>query len=157
MKKTILIGACMALTVGILFTSCVPTRKLVASQARVGELQQDSIEAVNQLKECNVVVDNLKVQNAKAQDEYAMVRNDLKSLTAASNMTISDQAKRLKTLQNIIKSQQDIMAKLKNSIADALMNYNADELSVYTKDGNVYVSLAEKLLFKSGSEQHNEY
>jgi len=33
-----------------------------------------------------------------------------------------------------------------------LMNYKTDELSVYTKDGNVYVSLAEKLLFKSGSD-----
>ena len=32
------------------------------------------------------------------------------------------------------------------------MNYKTDELSVYVKDGNVYVSLAEKLLFKSGSD-----
>jgi chemotaxis protein MotB len=32
------------------------------------------------------------------------------------------------------------------------MKYKTDELSVYIKDGNVYVSLAEKLLFKSGSD-----
>jgi chemotaxis protein MotB len=32
------------------------------------------------------------------------------------------------------------------------MDYKADELSVYIKDGNVYVSLQEKLLFKSGSD-----
>jgi chemotaxis protein MotB len=52
----------------------------------------------------------------------------------------------------MIQSQKDIMSKLKNSISDALMNYKNDELSVYIKDGNVYVSLEEKLLFKSGSD-----
>ena len=70
-------------------------------------------------------------------------------------MTIADQAKRLKTLQNIIQSQRDVMSNLKNTIADALLNYQADELSVYIKDGNVYVSLEEKLLFKSGSDVVN--
>jgi len=67
-------------------------------------------------------------------------------------MTIADQSTRLKNLQDLIQSQKDVMAKLKRSISTALMGYNADELSVYTKDGNVYVSLAEKLLFKSGSD-----
>lgn len=52
----------------------------------------------------------------------------------------------------MIQAQKDVMAKLKNSISDALMKYKSDELSVYTKDGNVYVSLQEKLLFKSGSD-----
>jgi chemotaxis protein MotB len=51
----------------------------------------------------------------------------------------------------MIQAQKDVMNKLKSSIADALMKYKADELSVYIKDGNVYVSMEEKLLFKSGS------
>jgi len=33
-----------------------------------------------------------------------------------------------------------------------LLNYKTDELYVYIKDGKVYVSLEEKLLFKSGSD-----
>jgi chemotaxis protein MotB len=32
------------------------------------------------------------------------------------------------------------------------MNYKSDELNIIYKDGNVYVSLQEKLLFKSGSD-----
>jgi chemotaxis protein MotB len=67
-------------------------------------------------------------------------------------MTISDQARRLKTLQALIQAQKDVMMKLKNSIADALVKYKSDEIHVYIKDGNVYVSLEEKLLFKSGSD-----
>jgi len=53
----------------------------------------------------------------------------------------------------MIQSQKNVMFNLKNSIADALMNYRSDELYVYIKDGNVYVSLEEKLLFKSGSAE----
>ncbi len=68
-------------------------------------------------------------------------------------MTIADQARRLKNLQDLIQSQRDVMNKLKASIATALINFKADELSVYIKDGNVYVSMEVKLLFKSGSAE----
>jgi chemotaxis protein MotB len=131
----------------------------MASQAKVDQLQRDSANTQNQLNDCNAQVLNLKdarkaLQNEKAslQDENALALNDLKVLSSESKMTIADQAKRLKTLQNMIQSQKNVMDKLKNSIADALMNYKKDELSVYIKDGNVYISLEEKLLFKSGSD-----
>jgi chemotaxis protein MotB len=67
-------------------------------------------------------------------------------------MTIADQAKRLKSLQDIIQNEKDVMTRLKNSITDALLNYKTDELNIYIRDGKVYVSLEEKLLFKSGSD-----
>ena len=76
----------------------------------------------------------------------------MKDLTAVSKLTIADQAKRLRKMQDIIQAQKDVMAKIKNSISEALMNYKTDELSVYVKNGIVYVSLEEKLLFKSGSD-----
>src|SRR6185369_11664755 len=43
------------------------------------------------------------------------------------------------------------MNRLKKTVADALVNFKPDELSVTVKDGKLYVSLQEKLLFKSGS------
>ena len=67
-------------------------------------------------------------------------------------MTITEQQEELRNFQNQLQSQRDAMSKLKNSISDALMNYKTDELYVYIKDGNVYVSMEEKLLFKSGSD-----
>jgi chemotaxis protein MotB len=152
MKKTFHFVAFLALISGLLFTTCVPTRKLTASKAKVEKLQRDSANSSSQLNDCNAIVKNLKTTNASMQNENALVQNDLKVLSTESKMTIADQAKRLKTLQDKIQAQKDVMGKLKNSIADALMNYKADELYVYVKDGNVYVSLEEKLLFKSGSD-----
>ena len=159
MKKPFYCFSCMALILGLSFTSCVSGKKFKASQARVDKLESDSTFTHSQLNDCNTDVKNLKAdqaslqnKNASLTDENALVSSDLKSLSSQSKMTIADQAQRLKNLQDIIQSQKDVMLKLKNTISDALMNYKADELSVYIKNGNVYVSLQEKLLFKSGSD-----
>jgi len=138
----------------------------MVSEAKVEKLQNDSANTHSQLNNCNALVKNLYEDKASSQREYDLVLNDLKVLTAESELataqselataeselTIAEQAKRLIRLQNVTQSQRDVMSKLKNSIADALMNYKTDELYVYIKDGKVYVSLAENLLFKSGSD-----
>lgn len=135
----------------LIITSCGPSKKLLESQAQVDKLQKENARTTSQLNDCNMQVKSLNAEKTTLQNEYASVQNDLKALSAASKMTIADQAKRLKALQDMIQAQKDVMTNLKNSISNALLNYKADELSVYIKDGKVYVSLEEKLLFKSGS------
>lgn len=152
MKRTNYLLIFSTIMLGILLSSCGPSKKLVASRAWVDQLQKDSSDTHTQLKACIGMVENLRAEKSALQNENASVLNDLKSLSSSSNMTIADQANRLKTLQDMIQSQKDLMSKLKNSISDALMKYKTDQLFVYIKDGSVYVSLQEKLLFKSGSD-----
>jgi chemotaxis protein MotB len=159
MKKTVLSVALPILIFSMAITSCGPGKKLMSSRVKVENLQIDSVNTHNQLEKCNTLVKNLNddktsLLNDKAslQNDNMSAVNDLKVLSTQSKMTIAEQARRLKSLQDIIQSQKDVMSKLKNSIADALMNYKTDELSIYIKDGSVYVSLQEKLLFKSGSD-----
>ena len=152
MKKTFHSLAFLSVIITLLFTSCVATKKFKASEAKVHNLQIDSSNTHGLLTDCNIKVKELNDQKESLLNENSLINNDLQALSTESKMTIADQAKRLKKLQDMIQSQRDVMAKLKNSIADALMNYKTDELSVYVKDGNVYVSLSEKLLFKSGSD-----
>ncbi|MGI8892411.1 MAG: OmpA/MotB family protein [Bacteroidia bacterium] len=55
-------------------------------------------------------------------------------------------------LSQLKKSKQDSIAKLLNaSVKNALPGFAADELSVETRNGKVYVLMSDKLLFKSGS------
>jgi chemotaxis protein MotB len=124
----------------------------MASEARVNQLQIDSSKSQSKLNDCLAIVKNLTDQKTSLQNENDLVRSDMKDLTAESKMTIADQAKRLKKLMDKIQAQRDVMTKLKNSMADALMNYKTDELNITIIDGKVYVSLEEKLLFKSGSD-----
>jgi chemotaxis protein MotB len=125
--------------------------KLLTSEGKVRKLQNDSTTTHQLLDQCNLQVRDLQTQKSALENANAAAQYDLQALSSKSKMTIADQAKRLKNLQDLIQTQKDVMNNLKKSIADALVNFKADELSVYIKDGKVYVSLQEKLLFKSGS------
>jgi chemotaxis protein MotB len=142
----------LSLIISLSFVSCVSSQKYKASEARANQLQNDKATVQSRLNDCNTQVNDLSNQKTALMNENSLVLGDLKTLSAESKMTIADQAKRLKRLQDMIQAQKNVMTKLKNSIADAMMSYKTDELNVYIKDGNVYVSLAEKLLFKSGSD-----
>jgi chemotaxis protein MotB len=152
MNKTSYFVAFLALSVSLVFTSCGPSKKLVESRAKVDKLQIDSASTHSKLNDCNILVKNLNEEKVILQNENAAAQKNLKAINTQSKMTIADQAIRLQNLQNLIQKQKDLMNNLKNSVANALLNYSADELSVTIKDGMVYVSLQEKLLFKSGSD-----
>ena len=81
------------------------------------------------------------------------LKENLKESSATSQLTIAEQAKRLADMQKIINAQREIMYRLKKTVSDALVGFTPEELSVEIKNGNIYVSLQEKLLFKSGSDQ----
>jgi len=135
----------------LLFTACVPKRELISEQKRVKGLQRDSSGTHSQLNDCNSQVALLQKDKADLTNSMNNLSSSDQSTIANSNMTIADQAKRLKNLESLIQAQKDVMNKLKKTVADALINFKPDELTVTLKDGKLYVSLQEKLLFASGS------
>ena len=58
---------------------------------------------------------------------------------------------RLTELEQILEDQTRIVRELKNKVSDALYGFEGDGLTVSMKNGMVYVSLEEKLLFRTGS------
>ena len=136
----------------IVFCSCVSKKKFKSEQARVKDLQSDSTGTHNKLNECYSTVGMLQKEKENITNDLQSLSSSSKESIANSQMTIAEQAKRLKDLQDLIQGQKDVMNKLKKTIADALINFKPDELTVSVKDGKIYVSLQEKLLFKSGSD-----
>ena len=60
-------------------------------------------------------------------------------------------ASRVLELEGIIAAKEAQMNKLKNAISAALTNFEGNGLTVEQRDGKVYVSMENKLLFASGS------
>ncbi|MBN2273050.1 MAG: OmpA family protein [Bacteroidales bacterium] len=58
---------------------------------------------------------------------------------------------RLAELETILKEQEATVKLLKKSVSDALTGFENQGLTISQKNGKVYVSLEEKLLFPSGS------
>ena len=139
---------------------CVSKRKFKDSQARIERLRSDSSSTHKSVKECTASLNecntSLKSSNdlvSQLSNKNATVLKDLQELSTNTQLTITEQAKRLADMQKIIQSQKDIMSKLKKTVSDALVGFTPEELSIEIKNGNIYVSLQEKLLFKSGSDQ----
>jgi chemotaxis protein MotB len=150
MKKTIIYFIGLLLIASITVT-CVSKKKYLRSVAYANKLKTDSMDTHNKLNTCNTDVKTLQNEKGNLQSENQEVINELQKVSTTSKMTIADQARRLKSLQDLIQQEKDAMNGLKQTISNALVNFKSDELSVYIKDGNVYVSMEEKLLFKSGS------
>jgi chemotaxis protein MotB len=72
-----------------------------------------------------------------------------------SNTALTNELKlrmnRVKELESVLNSKDSAVNNLKKKIAKALEGYDKSELTVERKNGKVYVSMAEQLLFKSGS------
>jgi chemotaxis protein MotB len=151
MKKTLKYAWVLPIIV-VTTLYCVPKRKLKAMQQRVYQLQSDSSATHKMLNESNVSNKDLNDQKTALQKANIFAQSEYQDLTKQSKLTIGEQAKLLQKLQNLAQTQKEVMNRLRNSIAEALMNYKTDELSINIKDGMVYVSLEEKLLFKSGSD-----
>jgi len=58
---------------------------------------------------------------------------------------------RLKDLEKILFRKDSVVAALRSKVSKALLGFENDGLTVKIQNGKVYVSLEEKLLFKSGS------
>lgn len=64
---------------------------------------------------------------------------------------LAARSKRVDELESVIAAKDAKMNALKNAISKALINFEGKGLTVEQRDGKVYVSMENKLLFSSGS------
>jgi len=93
-------------------------------------------------KDAEKVMKELKT----AQDNLIAREDKLKALQAE----LAVKGKNLVELQAALHKKDSITDALRKTVADALMGFEGKGLTVHMKDGKVYVSLEEKLLFASG-------
>ncbi|HRG90367.1 MAG TPA: OmpA family protein [Chitinophagales bacterium] len=64
---------------------------------------------------------------------------------------LNDRDARLREMEALIARKDSAVQALKSKMLEALKGFNAGDLTVYEKDGKIYVALSDKLLFTSGS------
>ncbi len=102
------------------------------------------------LSELQAAQENLQ----KKEDLLRQLEQNLDSKKAALdelNFEMEKKNARLAELEKILDAQKKIVQDLKNKVSEALLGFENNGLTVSMKNGKVYVSLDEKLLFKSGS------
>lgn len=88
-----------------------------------------------------------KEQLLAIQDNLERTRKLNDSLSS----NLEDRERKVKELEQVLANKDKAVQDLKNRISNALLNFKENDLTVNVKNGKVYVSLAEQLLFGSGS------
>jgi chemotaxis protein MotB len=148
-----------------LLTSCVSKKILIRSQMETAALRDDSTRLADKIAA-------LKNNMASLNDKIATLNNQITNLSNKNNelgqqtanqknqlsqsqQALQEQQQKLQQLQNLLAQQKAQSDQLKNKMAEALKGFNSNELTVIQKNGKVYVSLSENLLFPSGSAEVN--
>ena len=93
----------------------------------------------------------LQSESSKTADELSAELRAKSNQLNEKEKTLLEREKSLRELQAEIARRDSIAERLNNILRDALLGFNDDELSLEVKNGKVYVSMTDKLLFKSGS------
>ncbi|MBI2271595.1 MAG: OmpA family protein [Bacteroidetes bacterium] len=142
---------------------------LMGSSYRLMALKYDKLNGVNEqlLEKYNKMMDinindtkKISTELQATQESLLKRQDELKALEASLNekQKTLDQVKaelqlrekKIAEMQEILKRKDDAVIALKNKVTDALLGFENKGLTITQKNGKVYVSLDESLLFASG-------
>jgi chemotaxis protein MotB len=129
------------------------------------QLEKDTATNIAQLKKLNKEIASLNDSYNKALKNYDKLMSssnseiakkekeqmDLEKKNNLLKIDLQEREARVKELEKIIADKEKATKELKDRVSKALLNFKDKDISVNVKNGKVYVSLAEQLLFKSGS------
>lgn len=95
--------------------------------------------------------DDALQSNMKKNRELLDQLDEKGKALALEQERLSKSAQRLQELEDLIAAKEASMKKLKETLSKALNSFEGKGLTVQQKNGKVYVSMENKLLFNSGS------
>ena len=169
MKKNVLM---ISLAVGLLLTSCGSKKELVNCQTENKALTESLQSAKEDLAAKNARIASLEEQQKGmqkllkvAEEKYAKLQESLdKSLTNVSqnNVSIEKLVDQINESNQYIRHLVEVKSKsdslnmvLTNNLTRSLSKEEMKEVDVQVLKGVVYISLADNMLYKSGSYEIN--
>ena len=163
MKKSVFM---ISLVSVLLMTSCASKKELVACQEENKTLQSNFQDTKEQLAASNTRVASLEEQLAELRKTNATLQSSLdKSLTNASqnNVSIDKLVDQINESNQYIRHLVEVKSKsdslnmvLTNNLTRSLSKEELKEVDVQVLKGVVYISLADNMLYKSGSYEIND-
>ncbi len=165
MKKTNVFAIAMFASL-LAFTSCASKKDLENCRLENKELTGNYQNAKEDLAAQKARVASLEEQLAQAKKDYAALQNSLdKSLTNANsnNVNISKLVDQINESNQYIRHLVEVKSKsdslnmvLTNNLTRSLSREEMKEVDVQVLKGVVYISLADNMLYKSGSYEIND-
>jgi chemotaxis protein MotB len=129
--------------------------KMSAKYTELENAQEDLVRG--NVKETQKLLSELQAAQENLQKKEDLLRQLGQNLdtkkASLDELTFELEKKnaRMAELEKILDAQKKIVQDLKSKVSEALLGFENNGLTVTMKNGKVYVSLEEKLLFKSAS------
>ncbi len=163
MKKSVFM---MSLVTVVMFTSCVSKKDLQACQQENKSLQANYIDTKEKLAAATTRAASLEEQLKQQEKAYKALQRSLdKSLTNASQNNVSieklvdqinESNKYIRHLVEVKSKSDSLNMVLSNNLTRSLSKEELKEVDVQVLKGVVYISLADNMLYKSGSYEIND-
>jgi len=119
----------------VMTTSCVSMKSYRDTKAELLSLKS----GYNMMEE---EIDALKARNATLEKEYARLYKDGKGGDA-----------RTAELEGLLRQRDQALSSIRSILSNALSGFEGNGLSVTQRNGMIYVSMEDKLLFESGKAE----
>lgn len=159
MKKILALGLLGALTLSL--GSCVTNKKYAALQAEYQTTRDGLLECNTKSKSMTYVISDLKKQNEELKKSLADMKSTLDQSMANNQQgnvniaklvdEINASNKYIKELISAKSKSDSLNIALTNKLTRSLTNDELKDVDVKVLKGVVYISLADNMLFKSGS------
>lgn len=113
-------------------------------EQRLARLKADTASLNGQLAD-------LRAKYNEMDGNYAKLRSNSSSEINKLSADLKKREQRLKEVEEILRKRDEATNQLKAKLQEALLGFTKNGLTVEIKNGKVYVSLTDKLLFPSGS------
>ncbi len=94
-------------------------------------------------------------RDMKEQHERLLAMQETLDEATYHNQKLADslvlREEKVKELERIVAESQHAISNLKTNLNDALLDFGESDLTIEQKNGKIYISLSEQLLFKSSS------
>lgn len=97
--------------------------------------------------------DELLTNRERQLDSLSNVLNIKQKALDVATKNVEEREQKLKDLQRIIDEKDQNLAGLQNKLKGALEGFSPEDLNIVQKDGKLYATLSQDLLFASGSKQ----
>ena len=163
MKKSVFM---MSLVAAVMFTSCASKKDLEACQQENKSLQANYTDTKEKLAAATTRAASLEEQLKQQEKAYKALQRSLdKSLTNASQNNVSieklvdqinESNKYIRHLVEVKSKSDSLNTVLTNNLTRSLSKEELKEVDVQVLKGVVYISLADNMLYKSGSYEIND-
>ncbi len=163
MKKSVFM---MSLVAAVMFTSCASKKDLEACQQENKSLQANYTDTKEKLAAATTRAASLEEQLKQQEKAYKALQRSLdKSLTNASQNNVSieklvdqinESNKYIRHLVEVKSKSDSLNMVLTNNLTRSLSKEELKEVDVQVLKGVVYISLADNMLYKSGSYEIND-